>query len=38
MLAQESGVWTPLWSESSSRSYHLSEEQVQTLEDQPGPG
>jgi hypothetical protein len=38
MLAQESGVWTPLWSESSSRSYYLSEEQVQAHDDQPGPG
>jgi hypothetical protein len=38
MLAQGSCVWTPLWSESGSCSYHLSEEQVQTREYQPGPG
>jgi len=30
MLAQESCAWAPLWSESGSRSYHLSE--------QPAPG
>ena len=38
MLAQASCVWTPLWSESDSRRYHLSEEQVQAHEDQLGPG
>jgi hypothetical protein len=38
MLAQASRVWTPLWRESGSRRYHLSEEQVQAREDQPGPG
>jgi hypothetical protein len=38
MLAQGSCVWTSLWSESGSRSYHLSEEQVQARENQPGPG
>jgi hypothetical protein len=38
MLAQGSWVWTPLWSKSGSRSYHLSEEQVQARENQPGPG
>jgi hypothetical protein len=38
MLAQESCAWTPLWSERGSRSYHLSEQQVQVHENQPGPG
>ena len=37
MLAQGSRVWTPLWSESGSRSYHLSEEQVQVRANQPAP-
>jgi hypothetical protein len=38
MLAQGSCAWTPFWSESDSRSYHLSEEQVQVRENKPGPG
>jgi len=38
MLAQDSHVWTPLWNESGSRSYHLSEEPVLARENQPGPG
>jgi hypothetical protein len=38
MLAQDKCGWTPLWSESHSRSYGLSEEQVQACLDQPGPG
>jgi hypothetical protein len=37
MLAQDSRGWTPLWNESGSRSYHLSEEQAQACEDKPGP-
>jgi hypothetical protein len=38
MLAQDSGVRTPRWNESGSRSYHLSEAQVRVRENQPGPG
>jgi hypothetical protein len=38
MLAQGSCAWTPFWSESGSRSYHLSEEQVQARENKPGTG
>ncbi len=38
MLAPGSCGWTPFWSESGSRSYHLPEEQVQAHENKPGPG
>jgi hypothetical protein len=38
MQAQDRCSWTPLWSESHSRSYDLSEEQVQGCLDKPGPG
>ena len=38
MMAQGSCGWTPLWSETHSRSYELSEEQVQACENQPAPG
>ena len=38
MLALGSCAWTPFWSESGSRSYRLSEEQVQVRENKLGPG
>jgi hypothetical protein len=38
MMAKGSGGWTPRWSEMHSRSYALSEAQVQAFETEPGPG
>ena len=38
MLADFAAARAPGWSESGSRSYHLSEEQVQARENKPGPG
>ena len=38
MLAEFAATRAPVWSESGSRSYHLSEAQVRAREYQPGPG
>ncbi len=38
MMAKGSGGWTPRWSEMHSRSYGLSEAQVQAFETEPAPG
>jgi hypothetical protein len=38
MMAKESGGWTPRWSEMHSRSYALSEAQVQAFEAKSAPG
>jgi len=38
MMAKGSGVWTTRWSETHSRSYGLSEAQVQAFEIKPAPG
>jgi len=38
MMAQDKGCRTPLWSESRSRPYGLSEEQVLRCLDKPAPG
>jgi hypothetical protein len=38
MLAQGSRVRAPLWNESDSGGYHLSEEQARARENKPGPG
>ena len=38
MMAQHRRGWTPRWNERNSRSYSLSEAQVQACMDQPAPG
>jgi len=38
MMAKGSDGWTPRWSEMHSRSYGLSEAQVQAFEIKPAPG
>ncbi len=38
MMAQDRVGWTPGWNSRHSRSYGLSEAQVQADLDQPGPG
>ncbi len=38
MMARGSGDWAPRWSEMHSRSYRLSEAQVQAFETQPTSG
>ena len=38
MMAQARVGWAPGWSSMHSRSYGLSEAQVQASLDQPGPG
>ncbi len=38
MMAKRSGGWAPLWSETHSCRYGLSEEQVLAFEIKPGPG
>jgi len=38
MMAKESSGWKMRWSEMHSRSYALSEAQVQAFETKPAPG
>jgi hypothetical protein len=38
MMAKGSDGWTPRWSEFHSRSYGLSEAQVQAFATEPAPG